>query len=113
MAKHPQILSIQTRGPVLITDLTSLHPIYPISRSHLLWEQLTGIPETLDESPIAQRSVRDKRRRKKKKDFDFGTFQQIHCVGFNLCQKVYCYVLSLLHSEMRSIIITITFYNHH
>jgi hypothetical protein len=99
IARHPQIEAIQLHKPIFVTGLTrtgttflhDLLSIHPIGRSHVLWEQLTAIPETSDESLSAQREDRAKRRQQKKWSYDFGmsligteTFERIHRVGYDM-----------------------------
>lgn len=103
IANHPHIESISVRKPVIITGLTRtgttfLHELlhlHPDGRSHVLWEQLSGIPEMSawadDESLVTRKEERVKRRRQQKGDFDFGmsligteALQIIHRVGYDL-----------------------------
>ena len=122
VSQHPQIESVQVRKPIFITGLvrtgtTFLHDLmnlHPSVKSHVLWEQLTGIPETGDdESLSALRRDRIKRRRNKKLDFDFGmsligldTFRHIHRVGYDLPEgKIYAHVDHVLPIQLFTMMI--------
>ena len=99
LASHPEIETSPVVKPIFITGLTrtgttflhDLLSLHPMGRSHLLWEQLTGIPRTSDMSLAARRRDRQKRYKEKKVHFDFGMsliglkgFEGIHRIGYDL-----------------------------
>jgi hypothetical protein len=96
---HPHIESIPVKKPIFITGLvrtgtTLLHDLLGLhseGRSHKLWEQLVGVPESSDESLDGRKADRARRRSAKKVDYDFGmsligleNFHCIHRVGYDL-----------------------------
>eukprot|EP00592_Proboscia_alata_P008148 CAMPEP_0194367560 /NCGR_PEP_ID=MMETSP0174-20130528/15668_1 /TAXON_ID=216777 /ORGANISM="Proboscia alata, Strain PI-D3" /LENGTH=396 /DNA_ID=CAMNT_0039143389 /DNA_START=652 /DNA_END=1842 /DNA_ORIENTATION=- len=84
------VIGYPRTGTTYLHDMLGLHPE---TRSHLIWEQISPLPTTHDESPIAQKSNRKKRYNdhvieyafKKRLTGDY--FQAVHRVEYDLSEE--------------------------
>mmetsp|Transcript_22397 Transcript_22397/g.27365 ORF Transcript_22397/g.27365 Transcript_22397/m.27365 type:complete len:501 (-) Transcript_22397:104-1606(-) len=102
LKKHPSIKDVKfAKAPISVigyprTGTTYLHDLLgldPKTRSHLVWEQLSPLPTTHDESPLAQRSNRQKRYNGRLNEYYFKKrlagdyFQAVHRVEYDLSEE--------------------------